>query len=150
MKWLTGKNAQAFADINWQPDEEENEVDVAGYLDGIEEWLRENSRDASFSFRGAMPVPQYQDTSFDGIRIFIKLLCDKSDYGFAVVPLVKANTSEAVSKVIFGLQRVVGSRGTQYLHSAAPVLRVRKPVEDFLNIFLRNWIFRCSGQTSIF
>ena len=28
MKWLTGKNAQAFADINWQPDEEENEVEI--------------------------------------------------------------------------------------------------------------------------
>ena len=114
IKLLTGANAKAFDDICW----EETEVETQGDTHILN--MRERAAEG-------LPKPTFPDTAFDGIRIFNKLMCTKSDYGFAVFSTSKHIMPEGAFSITHVLQRVVGSRATEYLRSAAPVLRVRRP-----------------------
>jgi hypothetical protein len=138
MKHLTNRTATAFADVSWLPDEEES---------------IEKAAEASIMFTqlqslcAGLPISTYDDTAWDGIRIFIKLLSEISDYGFNVASKAATMLRTETYMVIKSLQRVVGSRGTQYLHSSAPILRVREEVATFLDVSLRH--VKMGGSTRV-
>ena len=133
LKCLTHREPTSFADVAWLPTESDNQTEVTNCVAETEQWMQAGAPGDGF------PVPTYDDTAFDGIRIFIKLLCTKSDYGFAISPLLAVMADKEVFAVVKGLKRVVGSRATEYLRSAAPILRVRKDIISFLTLNLRSY-----------
>ena len=125
LKLLIKKNPRAFADANWRPDHEDETKTTKEIADWINQVLE--------LFGSA----SYEDTAFDGIRIFIKLLCNKSDYGFNIADKLQTIAPE-LHATISELQRVVGTRATEYLRSSVRILRVKTGTLIFLEQRLPN------------
>lgn len=138
IKAITSKVPRPFDDRAIEPDEEEEYKKAA----------EDNTATAELGIDpNFFPAPKYSDTAFDGIRIFCKLLSSKSDYGFAVADKAKATMDPDAWEVVEKLQRVVGTRETEYLRSSGPILRIRHVVSKWLTNFLATYK-QGSGHTS--
>jgi len=129
MRAITSKVARPFDDRAIEPDEVEEYKKAAEDTAAVELGIDPN----------IFPAPKYPDTAFDGIRIFNKLLSSKSDYGFAVADKAKATMDQDAWGVIEQLQRVVGTRETEYLRSSGPILRIRRVASKWLTEFLATY-----------